>query len=321
MKINYKNLKPYLARMNNPKLHLGNVDKTLFNLEKTFPTATLVEEQADVLLIEKFPENFETHYSKLKDGGMCVFFGSNMQSVAGAILNWRLAKKHSPEIHSIKEDHIWFWWKPSFRGDVGLAQPMEKKTERRKTWEIISPPTPGSCHLTGEMLEKYGRGKVFVETGTYFGLGVEAALGSGKFDVIYSVELDKDLAERAADMFKRKAIIYNRDSPEAIVDIAVGEPKGSEPMVATFWLDAHASGPLVGGASGGTPVLDELKAIKENYSPLSTIMIDDRRLFGSGEWSGVTEQQAMDLIKQINPDYKIEYADGEIEKDIIVAYV
>ena len=51
------------------------------------------------------------------------------------------------------------------------------------------------------------------------------------------------------------------------------------------------------------------------------IVIDDCRLFGSAEWSGVTKQEALDIIMEINPNYTIAYEDGEIEKDVLVAYI
>ena len=88
-----------------------------------------------------------------------------------------------------------------------------------------------------------------------------------------------------------------------------------------FWLDAHASGPLPGGVDGGTPVLQELKVIKKYASDQSVIVIDDCRLFGSAEWSGIMKQEALDIIMEINPNYTIAYEDGEIEKDVLVAYI
>lgn len=187
-----------------------------------------------------------------------------------------------------------------------------------KTYNIIPPPSPGEGHLTAELLKKYAVGKVFVETGTYFGQGVESAIVSCKFDKIYSVELDKDLADRSSEIFGDKAKIICGDSPEIIKWVATTFHPPKE--VATFWLDAHASGPLPGGAYGNCPVVDELKMIRDFWDKNSTIMIDDCRLFGSNEWGGVTKEQALEVLKEINPDYTIEYVDGEISNDVLVAY-
>jgi hypothetical protein len=87
-------------------------------------------------------------------------------------------------------------------------------------------------------------------------------------------------------------------------------------------LDAHASGPLAGGKSGGSPVIDELKIIKSCHRFVGckdTIFIDDRRLFGSAEWSYVKEEDAIALLIEINPNYNIYYLDGHTKEDVICA--
>jgi hypothetical protein len=183
------------------------------------------------------------------------------------------------------------------------------------------PPSEFDSHLTVQYLEKYGISdkNVFVETGTYLGETVKLASKMG-FNYIHSVELDSKLYYDATQMFQGQSniTIWLGDSPDCLGYIV--RRFATEPI--TFWLDAHASGPLPGGASGGTPVLDELRAIKK-YSTNNqhTIFIDDRRLFGSGEWSGVTEAQALELIKEINPDYKILYLDGHVPGDVICATI
>lgn len=177
-------------------------------------------------------------------------------------------------------------------------------------------------HLNEEYLTKYGKdNNVLIETGTFRGDTILIGLEHG-FDEIYSCELFVPLYNDCVKMFsdKKNVHIYNTDSPDFLKDIFhnVMNPFNRS----TIWLDAHASGPLPGGKSGGTPVIDELKSIRD-YSRRNdhTIFIDDRRLFGSDEWSGVKEEDAIKLIKEINTDYVIEFLDGVIEKDIIVAYI
>lgn len=183
-------------------------------------------------------------------------------------------------------------------------------------------------HLSLEYLKQYKKGDIFIETGTYRGDTVYIAL-EADFDRIYSCEIYKGLFDAAVELFKEnsKVIIKEMESPEFIkyvlqniaLDDKVGYPITHLPC--TFWLDAHASGPLGGGSSVGTPLLDELKAIRDfSNNKEHTILIDDKRLFGCGEWGGVKLDDAMKLIYEINPDYKIVYLDGVIEKDIICAY-
>ena len=106
------------------------------------------------------------------------------------------------------------------------------------------------------------------------------------------------------------------DSIDCLTDIVktLAEP-------ATFWLDAHASGNLVGGKSGGSPVLDELDIIASSPIKDHTIIIDDCRLFGSDEWSYVRKDDAVERIMKINPNYKIHYLDGHIRNDVLWATV
>lgn len=173
-------------------------------------------------------------------------------------------------------------------------------------------------HLKNEYLEKYGNGKIFVETGTYMGETVKLALDFG-YEMVHTVELNDELYEKAVKMFEGnpKVKVWHGDSIDCLVDII--KEIGDQP--ATFWLDAHASGHLEGGKSGGTPVVDEIWLIRSSPCKEHTIFIDDRRLFGSAEWSGVTEDQAYEELKEVNPNYNFIYLDGHIEKDVLCATV
>lgn len=187
---------------------------------------------------------------------------------------------------------------------------------------------PGTPHITVDYLKRFGNGDIFIETGTYLGDALNIAMDAGYLN-IHSVELDKTLYENICNKFhenekiicknytlichgKSNIKLYQGDSIDCLDDILkdLTQP-------ATFWLDAHASGPLPGGKSGGSPVIDELKLIKKHHIKDHTIFIDDRRLFGSSEWSYVKEEDAISLLKSINPKYNIYYLDGHIKNDII----
>lgn len=185
-----------------------------------------------------------------------------------------------------------------------------------------------------EYLQKYGSGKIFVETGTYHGDTVQIALDAG-YETIHSIEFNKELYDKCCERFKdnSKVKLWLGDSVDLIPEIMkeINEP-------ATFWLDAHASGPLSGGKYAPCPLVLELqeilgrKKIKitdqglQHYFEKSnidthTIMIDDRRLFGSAEWGNVQEVQIMDLLFKINQGYNVFYLDGHQADDIICATV
>lgn len=178
--------------------------------------------------------------------------------------------------------------------------------------DYVSPP----IHITKEDLEKYGAGDIFIETGTYLGETVDMVMETGLYKKIHSIELNDDLYNDLLKKYKNVESLYlwHGDSIDHLKSI-VRNLEGP----ATFWLDAHASGSLEGGKSGGSPVLDELDIIASSPFKDHTIIIDDCRLFGSAEWSGVSKEDAIAKIMSINPEYKIHYLDGHAPKDVLWA--
>jgi hypothetical protein len=106
----------------------------------------------------------------------------------------------------------------------------------------------------------------FVETG--LGQGTSALWAEKHFDMVVSVEIDKELVDKfLVDYPASKVIVVCGDSAIEMIEIATNLK-----TPALFWLDAHTD--------EYTPVLSELAAI--NFSPLPhVIMIDDWRLFGT----------------------------------------
>lgn len=172
-------------------------------------------------------------------------------------------------------------------------------------------------HLTLEYLRRYDNGDTFVETGTYMGHTVKLALNKG-YKTIHTIELDDNLYQNAVEMFKDEPCVkvWRGDTVDCLKEI-ITTIEGP----ATFWLDAHASGPLVGGKSGPAPVLDELDIIATHSCKKHTIFIDDCRLFGTQEWSFVKKEDAIKKILQINPNYIIVYLDGHIQEDVLCATI
>lgn len=188
----------------------------------------------------------------------------------------------------------------------------------------VEPDTPdwSGSHLKERYLMEYAAGPIFFETGTYKGQTVELVRRSKRhFRKIISVELNKELYEKATAYFTPldpRITIIQGDSVD--VTASVCQEHGiEEPM--TFWLDAHASGPLPGGKTGPCPLLQELEAIYMTGRKDHTIFIDDRRLLGTAEWGGVSEDEIMQILQKINPDYNIIHLNGETENDIICATV
>ena len=189
-------------------------------------------------------------------------------------------------------------------------------------------------HLRPEYLAKYAVGDTFIETGTYHGDTVNIALAHG-FKRIHTIELNVDLFAENVIRFKDRpeVKVWHGDSVDIIPEIVESLTEPS-----TFWLDAHASGPLVGGNYGPCPLELELRAIfgkevvtmshmgiekniKRRSVNTHTIFVGDRRLLGTAEWGFVSEEQIVHMIMSINPEYKLNLLDGHVEKDVIVASV
>ena len=114
-----------------------------------------------------------------------------------------------------------------------------------------------------EFIAKFKGNKIFVETGTQTGAGIEAALFSG-FEEIHSIEIRKDFYEIALKQFKDnpKVHLYLGDSRTELPRIL---EKIKEP--ATIWLDAHSQ--------HDSPILEELEILKKHPIKNHTILIDD----------------------------------------------
>ena len=115
--------------------------------------------------------------------------------------------------------------------------------------------------------------RIFVETGTYYGLMLQACLEH--FDALYSIEIEPHFYRRARKVFGRdpKVTLLHGDSAELLPRLlAVIE----SPCL--FWLDAHYSGGLTGRAKADTPIHGELEAIFKHRCK-HVVMIDDAECF------------------------------------------
>jgi len=158
----------------------------------------------------------------------------------------------------------------------------------------------------------------FIETGTYVGITAEKA--AQVFDQVETVELSQDFYEKAKENLKdyKNIRIYQGDSAKmlnSMIKAATGN--------ILFWLDGHysANGSALGDVN--TPILSELKCIKESGIKNAVIMIDDIRLFDKyinkledldiGGYPTIPDVYT--LLLEINPDY-----DVVIMGDILIAF-
>jgi hypothetical protein len=124
---------------------------------------------------------------------------------------------------------------------------------------------------------KYGI-KTVVETGTYYGDMVEALRKT--VDSIYSIELSKDLYNKAKIRFQKynNIEIIHGDSGIEIKKII---PKLDNKTL--FWLDGHYSKGITAKGEKITPIFEELQYILSDEKKDFIIIIDDARLFGTSD--------------------------------------
>lgn len=180
-----------------------------------------------------------------------------------------------------------------------------------------------SMHPSRNLFAEFkGSNKVFVETGSYRGDGVQLAIDAG-YERIFSIDNDPSSIAFCTSRFALKETpeesirMYCGDSAECLCDVIryINEP-------VTFWLDSHWQ--MLEGTEPGAnpwPLLKELGQIGNHAIKNHTILIDDMMVLTHPD----TTDWDLDLIKDylwmINPKYKIEYFANPIINNILVASV
>ncbi len=167
--------------------------------------------------------------------------------------------------------------------------------------------------------EAFNYNRVFVETGTFDGLGIRYALRAG-FKEIHSMELFKQNVDTVRRMFANtvNVTIYQGDTSRDLYNVIkhIDEP-------ITFWLDAHSG--INDDSGNNCPLLKELDQIKRHHIKTHTILIDDMHCAGKGFFDYITKEDIMKKIKEINPQYIITFIpggnDAEYPENVMVARV
>ena len=161
---------------------------------------------------------------------------------------------------------------------------------------------------------------VFIETGTFKGQGVRAALKDG-FKRVISIEISNYYYSLCREKFKdnKNVELHFGDSalilPEILKDINER---------CTFWLDGHFCRGLTGTGKIPVPLMEELKIIGKHHIKNHTLLLDDMRLIRyKDEWRDFPYDicDIEETIHTINPKYDITYIDGYGKDDILVAQI
>lgn len=142
---------------------------------------------------------------------------------------------------------------------------------KRNKQRGLTPP-----YVKQEIIKKYKKQfnlDVLVETGTFRGDMIYMMIPH--FDLIYSIELSKELYKAATNRFKKnkKVHLIQGDSGEKLITVTALLKKQ-----AIFWLDGHYSAGITVRGILDTPITNELSTIfKNNHNHI--ILIDDARDF------------------------------------------
>lgn len=179
----------------------------------------------------------------------------------------------------------------------------------KSEWEQQGSPAPAPHSVKQLTIREYQqryRHTILVETGTYMGEMVEAQ--KRRFKKVYSIELGKELFQKAQERFKTDQNVFIRqgDSGHVLPEILkeIHEP-------AIFWLDGHYSAGITAKGEKDCPIFEELEAILAQRTFNHVILIDDARHF-TGEGDYPTVDSLTDFIHRRNPSYRI-----EVKHDII----
>lgn len=131
-------------------------------------------------------------------------------------------------------------------------------------------------YLSLRSLGKKTRAKCLIESGTF--LGVTAARCSRVFERVLTIELDVQLANKAATYLKRfdNVEVFQGDAIKLLPHIIARD----DAREAVVFLDGHYSGGDTGLGDLPEPAILELEILAQHLDRICGIIVDDFRLFG-----------------------------------------
>ena len=131
-------------------------------------------------------------------------------------------------------------------------------------------------YVTLRSLARRTGARDLVETGTF--LGVTAARCARAFERVVTIEVDAELARRAAQLLTRYRNVKVLQG-DAVVLLPSVFANGQCDEAVVF-LDGHFSGGITGKGEVHGPALIELEILARHAERICGIVIDDFRLFG-----------------------------------------
>ena len=126
-------------------------------------------------------------------------------------------------------------------------------------------------------VRKQSGAHVFIETGTY--LGITAYRCSAMFGVVYTIEIEPELAAAAARFLARRQNVQVICGDASVELQKIFESASFDR--ALVFLDGHFSGGGTGSGKLPEPALEELQLLAKFKHRIGAIVIDDFRSFGT----------------------------------------
>ena len=170
------------------------------------------------------------------------------------------------------------------------------------------------------IFHNYNNNDYFIETGSYYGEGIQRALDAG-FKNIISIEITPIYYNLCLEKFKEfKNVRLILGDSVKVLPTLLNEIK--EP--ASIWLDAHYTEPSTLYGDKMSPLMDELEIIKAHAQSYNdVILIDDMRIFNEGDWNYANylfnNDDIKNKLKEIDVNVELLYEDGIIPNDVLVA--
>jgi hypothetical protein len=185
----------------------------------------------------------------------------------------------------------------------------DKRKKQQKAWEMggrFGPPHIIKRRMLLDHAKKFNT-NILIETGTFLGDMVFAM--KDHFKEIYSIELSKDLHDRARAEFEKDPHIHlvAGDSSTALDSVLAGINQRC-----LFWLDGHYSGGITALGDVRCPVRAEIEAILRHPIKDHVLLIDDAICF-DGNHGYPTLFELHDTVLSRFPGYGMQVFDNVIQ--------
>ena len=148
-----------------------------------------------------------------------------------------------------------------------------------------------------------------IETGTWYGDGINAAFEAG-YQKVYSCDINQEKIDMANEKFADKNLTTLCKSSESALEKFLSEI--DEPVV--IFLDAHAMpkqelredlgfGECTLGDGPTSPLMQEIDVIGKHKIKNHTVLIDDIQCFKTWMFDGLTFGEVVEKMKSINEKY------------------